>query len=464
MASMISVSQTEGLTKDFAKSICEIKIGDLPAHIIHKTERLILDSLGCAVYGSSTPWGGAVVDYVQGLGSRPLSSVVAHPFKTDPASAALANGTMAHAYELDDVFMIGKMHPGAVVIPAALAVAESIHADGPSLMQAVIAGYEAMGRVGLGLGANATKRRGWHITGVAGTFGGAAAAGRLLGLDAHQMASAFGIAGTQSAGLFAFIADGSMTKRFHAGRSAQSGIMAAMLAQKGLEGPTQVLEAPDGGLLKTISDGSDANRVLRGPDERFVVEQVGYKLYSCCGSIHPAIDAAREIVDKHNVKEGDVEAVEVGVSDVVIRQCGWDYEPLSTLQAQMSMKYCVAVAIREGDAFIKQFTDQEIRDPKTLELAKRVGVSVDPRAQKEYPAKNPASVTIKLKDGKKWNLYVDEPRGLSEERIATDADLTRKFSTLTEGIIGKEKSKAVIDSVLALDKLHDTAQLTALLQ
>lgn len=454
----------ENVTVDLVDQIMELDVHDLSSKVIEKAKLAVLDAVGCAIYGSKTPWSAAVVDYVRDLSSRPTSTVFMSDLKADPSSAALANGTMIHSYELDDVFMEGKMHPGAPVIPAALSVAESTHADGNALIEAIVWGYEAMGRIGVGLGANSAKSRGWHITGVCGTFGAAAAAGRLLNLRPSEMASAFGLAGTQSAGLFAFLADGSMTKRIHPGRAAQSGVMSAMLAKKGFKGPTKVLEAQDGGFLKAFSDGYDLGKVLRKPEDKLIIERSGFKLYSCCGSIHPALDATKRLMIDHGVREDQLEGVDVGVSSVVETQCGWDYEPLSTLQAQMSLKYCVASMVRDGEVFVNQFKDDKIRDPKTIELSKKVKVYADKESESVYPKKNPAKVTLRLKDGTSSTLYLDEPKGLSEKYVVTKDDIVAKFMSITKLAFNESTSREIVKSVLDIDKLSSLDTLFRILK
>ena len=222
----------------------------------------LLDTLGCGLYGRATEWTGIVERWARGQGEAPrerarLASVWGDEGPSlRPMDAALVNGIAAHAFELDDYHTV-KIHPGAVVIPAALATAERLDASGTELATAIATGFEVMARTAAALEPSSARLRGWHLTGVTGTLGAAAAAASLIGLDAEHTAWALGIAGTQSSGLFAFNADGAMTKRFHAGRAAQAGLMAAELAQVGYTGPTQVFEAEDGGMLKAFSDASN---------------------------------------------------------------------------------------------------------------------------------------------------------------------------------------------------------------
>ena len=457
------ISQRNDFTALLAEKIMDINYSNLPKETIEKTKLSILDAIGCAVYGSDTPWSKIIVDYVRGLSAGKDSEVFVSNLKTDPASASLANGTMVHSFELDDTFMPGKMHPGAVIIPAAMAVAESTHSKGDLLIEAVVAGYEAMGRVALALDPNAAKERGWHITGICGTFGAAAATGKLIGLDSNQMVSAIGIAGTQSAGLFAFIADGAMTKRLHPGKSSQSGVMAALLAKKGFQGPSKILEAPDGGFLRAFSDRSNPSKLLKETGDKYVIDRTGFKLYSCCGSINPALDAIKNLKEIHGIDLNQIETVSVGVSKTVQDQCGWNYEPLSILQAQMSLKFCVACLVKNNSVFTDQFTEENIRNPELIEYSKKVNVYVDSECNSIYPKKNPARVTIRSKEGSEFTTYVDEPKGLSEEGMVPKEEIFQKFKVLTKSKLEDLKSNQVIEDVMHLDKLDNMNQILRIL-
>ncbi|HEY7489763.1 MAG TPA: MmgE/PrpD family protein [Candidatus Tectomicrobia bacterium] len=226
-------------------------------------------------------------------GGRPEATLWLQGFRGPANTVALGLGVMMHSFELDDYHSGAKLHPGAVVIPAALAVAERQGASGRDVLRAIVAGYELRSRTSLAAGALSMRRRGWHITGLCGTFGAAAAAGHLLGLDSLQMANALGLAGTQSAGLFAFTCDGANSKRLYPGRAAQSGVFAAELVARGFTGPTAVLEYEDGGFCCAVADASHLELLTRGLGEDYVTAGVSLKPYACCGSMHSSIDAVR---------------------------------------------------------------------------------------------------------------------------------------------------------------------------
>ncbi|NIN52077.1 MAG: MmgE/PrpD family protein, partial [Nitrososphaeria archaeon] len=215
------------VTKTLADFASSVRFSDLPEEALRHSKKCILDLLGVALAGSMTIPGRIIIDFVKKLGGEPEATVISSPLMVPCTNAALANGTLAHALELDDGSRYAMGHPGVVVIPAALAAAESNDVSGKDLITAVVLGYETFIRLGSAVNPS-HFRRGFHTTGTCGTFAAAVAAGKILGLDEDGMANALGLAGTQSAGLFEFVSDGSMSKPLHPGRSAQSGVLAVL--------------------------------------------------------------------------------------------------------------------------------------------------------------------------------------------------------------------------------------------
>src|SRR5688572_21883436 len=229
-------------TRDVAQWVSNLRYEALPERTREVVRCAVLDSLGCGVYGYATPWARMLLEWARAGGNRGEARVWGDAAPSlRAADAALVNGTSSHAFELDD-YHNAKLHPGAVVVPAALAMAEKLNSSGEALVTAIAAGYEVMIRSSLALNPSAARLRGWHLTGVCGPFGAAAACAVLMHLDAERSAWALGLAGTQGSGLWAFNADGAMSKRFHAGRAAYSGVLAAELAQMGFTGPTRIYE------------------------------------------------------------------------------------------------------------------------------------------------------------------------------------------------------------------------------
>jgi 2-methylcitrate dehydratase PrpD len=334
------------------------------------------------------------------------------------------NGTSSHAFELDD-YHNAKLHPGAVVIPAALAMAEKLDADGEKLVTAIAAGYEVMIRSSLALNPSAARLRGWHLTGVCGPFGAAAACAVLLGLDGERTAWALGLAGTQGSGLWAFNADGAMSKRLHAGKAAHSGVLAAELAALGFTGPTQIYEYADGGVLKAFSDKSDPAPLTTDLGRIYHLDTTSIKPYSCCGSAHAYVDAALALRAKLGGPWDVKRRVRVGVAKVVDVQCGFDYEPSTVLNAQMSLRYITAAALVEGQALPPQFSDAKIADPRLVALAKSIELVPDARLDELYPKEFPGWVAAES-NGDWVRVDIANPSGSSAAPIDARG-ITEKF-------------------------------------
>ncbi|MCH9674562.1 MAG: MmgE/PrpD family protein, partial [Gammaproteobacteria bacterium] len=361
------------------------------------------------------------------------------------SDVAFANGISAHAFELDDYHPV-KVHPGAVVIPAALAVAEETNASAQDVLAAIAVGYEVMIRTSAALDPSVGRLRGWHLTGVTGTFGAAAAAGRLLGLDAERMSWAFGLAGTQSSGLFAFNADGAMSKRFHAGHAARGGVVAAEMAQLGFTGPTSIYETEDGGFLRAFSDASSPEPLVHALGEDWRLFDIAFKPYSCCGSLHAYIDAARALRDEFGFADGSEQRVRIGLPKVVEVQCGFDYEEPTSLGAQMNARFCVASALRYGNVLPAQFETERLADPETLRIMDRVEQVHDASLDDIYPAQFCAWVELQDADGSYRREYRAEPSGWASNPERSDV-LRAKFSSLMSDRLASATQQALTDWV-----------------
>ena len=452
----------EGVTQAFAHFTSNLRFEELDLPLVNTIKKSLLDGVGCGLYGGCLPWCQIVNDFIKEQRGKKESTLWLQKFKGPSMNVSLGLGTMIHSFDYDDYHQ-AKVHPGAVVIPAAIAMGERMGASGKAALTAMVAGYETMIRVSLATGPNASRLKGWHLTGTTGTFGAAAAAGILLRLNQDEMASALGMAGTQSAGLWAFIADGAMSKRFHAGRSSQSGIMGALLAQKGYKGPTQILEAEDGGFCRATSDRVDFSLAIDGLGEKFLSGEVNIKPYACCASAHSAIDAVRDLVQAHKIVPPDIERIFVKTARGVKVQCGFPYEPLSVLQAQMSLQYTIAVFLLEGKALVEQFTEEKISDPKILELANRVEIVLDDEVEKVYPDRFANKVEILLRSGERFETRVDFAKGSSERPMSFE-EVAEKFESLAGRVITQQQIDTIVETIEKIEKLVDIRRLTRLLE
>ena len=382
-----TVAPAPAPTLELAAWISGLKYEDIPARTREVVRIAILDTLGCGIYGYGTPWAGMMLQWAR-AGSSGKGDATVWGEKSPSlrvADAAMVNGSAAHAFELDD-YHNTKLHAGAIAVPAALAMGEKLGSDGRALVTAIAAGYETMIRSSLASNPSATRLRGWHITGIYGPFATAAACASLMKLDPVQTAWALGLAGTQGAGTWAFNADGTMSKRLHAGKAAHSGVLAAELAAMGYTGPTQIYEFEDGGVLKAHSDHSDVTLLTRDLGHVWHTDKNSIKPYSCCGSAHAYIDAALAVRHKIGGPWNSQQRVKVGLSKVVDVQCGFDYAPGSSLNAQMSVRYVIAAALIDGQVLPPQFTDERMNDPALVKLAAQLECEHDPKLDALYPA------------------------------------------------------------------------------
>ncbi len=436
--------------------VSALRYDDLPPRVREVAGCAILDTVGCALHGAGTPWAGMMLQWARNGGACRESTVWGESSPSlRAADAAMVNATAAHAFELDD-YHKAKLHPGAVVVPAALAMAEKLGADGRRLLTAIAAGYEIMIRTSLAMNPSATRLRGWHLTGVCGPLGAAAACASLLGLDAAQSGWALGLAGTQGAGTWAFNADGTMSKRFHAGKAAHSGVLAAELAASGFTGPTQIYEFADGGILKAFSDAADPAPLTRDLGHTWHTEETCIKPYACCASAHAYIDAALALRARLGAPWDARRRVKAGLSNVVNVQCGFDYAPGTALNAQMSVRYAIAAALIDGQVLPPQYTEARMHDPAIVALASRVACEPDPALDRLYPAHFAGWVAAEH-DGRWVREDVLDPRGTTSNPVDARG-IIEKF----RGIHPQAPVDAVADVALHMER-HDVRRLLALL-
>ncbi len=446
-----AVSSPSAALAEFAAGLT---FADLPADVVAHTKVALLDTLGCGIFGASLEWTRILRRTLAGLETAGDCALIGSSARLSGAHAVLVNGAAIHGFELDDLHARSIVHPGSVVLPAALAAAQRNPAiGGRELLVALVAGYEVAARVGMSVGA-AHLLRGFHPTGTHGTVGAAAAAGSVLGLSAERMTHALGIAGTQAAGLMS-AQYASMVKRFHAGRAAQSGYYAACLAGQGYTGITGLLDEEYGAYGTTLSPTFDRDVITAGLGETWEVRSVGFKPYSTNGSCHPAIDAVLDLRAEHGIRFADVAEVRLRVSSATYEHVGWPYEPGSVTTAQMNLPYIMGVAFADGDAFVRQFTPERITDPRLVEFTRRVTVTADPAIDAEGDkGRHHTLIEVVLADGR---VFADDRRFArgSARRPMSPAEVEQKFDKLAGGLIDDASAARVKEIVSGLDEQPD---------
>jgi aconitate decarboxylase len=452
-------------TRGIAAFVADLTYERIPAEVIARIKLLILDAFGCAVFGTGLEWSRILFTTLGLLDSTEVCRVWGTDRRLSAPHAALLNGTLVQSFELDDVHRAGVLHVGAVTLPALVAVAELRPGmSGREFLRAAVAGYEIGPRVGLCMGPEHIGQ-GWHSGATVGVFAAAAGAAAGLHLQRDQIVHALGIAGTQAAGLMA-AQYGAMVKRMHAGRAAQSGLYGALLADAGFTGITDVFESEYGGFCTTFSrsrDRFELTELTSGLGERFETLGVALKFYACVGSNHTALDAIRAIQSRRSFKPEEIAKIVVHGSQATVDHVGWPYRPESLTSAQMNLPFCVATLLREGDAFVDQFSADTVADPRRLALAEKVDVRHDPAiTARGAKFRHMVRVEVHLTDGTCFEETVVAPRG-SEEKFASESDVIGKFRKLVRHVLTDAQSNRIVDLVFKADKLQDIGTLTAAL-
>ncbi len=451
-----------GATKTLAEFASNIHYQDIPREVIERMKTSFLDSVGCCLFGATLPWTQRVQAMIEEEGARPVASIFGSGQKTSVAGAVLVNATAGHAFELDDIHKESIVHAGSIATPVVVALAEQAGgASGKTLLTAMTTGYEIGTRVG-----NAATMglffRGFHPQGASGVFVAAASAARMLNLSASRMQHALGIVGSQAGGLMA-AQEGAMVKRFHSGRAAQSGVYSAYLAQRDFTGISDVLEAGYGGYLSSYSDKPNASRLTDELGTVWETGKVGYKPHACVTSIHSALDAFSHLLKTHQLTPDDIAQVDIGMSPMTYTHCAWEYKAQGVTAAQMNLFYGIAVIGFDGKAFVAQYAENRLADPKILDFIKRINARIDPEIEAMGPAyRHAARVAVTTKDGRRFDHEILNRRGSPENPLSVD-DVVYKFRNVVESCLSGSDIDRVIKLVDQLDQLENTSELFKIL-
>jgi len=434
----------------YAKYVVDLNYDDLPADVVEKTKMHFLDYLGNTFAAHEMPWSQMVISIIKQMKGEPESTVVGEG-KYPMMNAALANGTMAHGVDADDSGARPSWaHPGACINPAAFAAAEAGGVSGKELITGIVAGYEISCRVDSSMYPG-LRDRGFHATGVVGTIGATAAAGKILGLNEEQMVNAFGLAGTQAAGLEEWLTAGDMSKRLHAGKAAMNGVLAALLAREGYTGPSRVFEGKHG-LLTTHAESYDIDRLTDGLGTEFKILGCKFKPYACCHELCPPIRMALQMQAEHGIKPEDVEKIRIGLNHITAEnQLKVAQTPL---HAQNHPAVAVAIALFEGKVFLKEFFDC-YEDPVVIELGKKIEVYTDSEIDAVFPTKIGTRLEIITKDNRYALFEEDKPP-------IPPSFIKEKFTALAASLVSEETADKIIQAVNRLETFENVGQLSSL--
>ena len=443
-----------GETVRLAEYAAGLRYEDLPGAVVAAAKEAIIDTIAACICGAALPWSRIVIDYAERTGPGGTSRILGRGSAVQAPAAALANGALAHAFELDSLTRPGAgAHPGATVLPPALAVAQQQGGlSGKALIAAFVAGNEVMIRIGRATG-HTNEARGFHAPGTTGPSGAAVACGHLLGLDAAKMTNAIGIAGSLAGGLLEFArGDGGTVKRLHLGRASEAGVLAASLADAGFAGPKTVLEGQFG-FLRVFCTEFDEAELTKGLGRDFVTLSTVLKRYPVHATAHAAVRAARDLQAAHGFAGSDVEGVTVtGTKRMIERHA--IVEPADLMLAQYSIPFCVALALFREARDPESYDESALNDPQIRALTRRVKLVPEAASGGHgghggHGGAMGSTVTLVLADGRRFERHVDS--GLLEP-----GELPDKFTRLCRGALGESGAARLF---ARLQGLEDEANL-----
>ncbi len=428
-----------------------MRLDDIPQEVLQKSKWSVIDNLGVMLAGYSQ-LGDKIVDITDELGGRPVSTIIGAGRKTSPHLAALANGTLSHALDYDDLNESMGGHPSGPVLAAILAVGEMMKTSGEELLLAYILGVEAETKIGRCL-IETLYRTGWHPTAILGILGATAACCKLLGLDTEKTLMALGIAGSFASGLKQNF--GTLTKPLHVGQTAKNGVMAALLARKGWIADRNILEGQFGYCNLFCGPGNydlkDMPASLGSPWE-IIDPGIKLKKYPCCGSIHPLLEAVFSLPGDALPQPNSIRRVHCRVhpskQHILIHP-----QPTNGLAAKFSLEYCLAAALTDGYLNLAHFNDETVNKARFDDLLKRIHAETDPSLP-EWGA----GVRIETSDDRILNCECLELKG-----IETTAGLREKFFDCAAPVLGEEKTGRTFDTLQHFERIGNLSNVIGLL-
>lgn len=438
-----------GETETIAAYVADLEYAAIPEQVRTDVKTLLFDYLGVALGGTQTKSARIAAEFAREVGPGAESSLIGFGSRVSAPLAAFANAVSSHSIELDDVDNLAYFHFSPPVYSAALAAAERQRTDGRKLLVALGAGCDVMARLSLAMNPS-LRDRGFHTTPTCGVFGAAAAAAKLLDLDAAGITSALGLAGAQASGLMEMYGV-SMQKRFNPAPAAWGGVAAALLARKGFTGAETIFEG-ERGFLKAYCDNYDKQRLVRDLGREFPI-YIEYKAYACARPIHNAVDCALDIKRQDHPDPAGIQRIRMQ------RHPRWaNYhqisKPRTYHEAQVSLPYSVAVALVEGNAFLPQYSDEKLHDP----LIQRLAALVEIEPVNGLPREVSCRMVVEMDNGARFESQVDYPKGSAQNPLSM-AERREKFRSLAPAFMDPSRQAEVEKMVFALEDLDDVGVL-----
>ncbi len=446
-------------TKKIAEFVAATHYDAIPAEALAVAKTALIDCVGVALAGSREMSAKICSQMAGQEWAKGESTLFGQGLKSSALMAAFANGTAAHALDYDHSFyLMGQ--PTSAVIPAALALGESLGAHGREILQAYVVGFEATAKLAVSM-PNLSGEGGWHSTGTLGALGACVSCAKLLRLEAGEIQMALGIASSMASGIVANF--GTMTKPLHAGLAARNGVLAAKLARAGYTANPDALQSAMGfyeTYCRALPVEPGALEAL-GKSYDLIERGIKIKPYPCGGLTHPAIDAVLEMRARQGVTPQNVESIEVGVPRHTYDRIVFKV-PATGLQGKFSMGYLLARALIDGKVSLDAFTDEAVRDRRILEFTEKVTMKVDPTLDNRPEGGRPCRVTVRLKEGQSFSRKVDHPKGTRENPLP-HSELKAKFLECATRVISEEAAHRVLESLEGLESLSDIRPLCEML-
>ncbi len=444
-----------------AQFVAGHQYADLPVGVVELAKHTIADTLGCGIAGYTTAkeecrW---ILELVKDLGGRSEATVFLDGFRTSAPLAALANGTMIHTIDFDDTHMGSIAHFGSCLVPTVFALGERLKVDGSSLINAFVVGFEVGARVGRSM--MPSHYRYWHPTSTFGSLASAAAACKLLNLDAAQTEQILGMAADEAAGLRYCIDKGDFSKSLHPGFAAMRGIMLALLGQKGATGPKGLLEYPTG-FCRAFSEDPKIEKITEGLGSSYEITSNSLKAFPTILCSHSSIQAVSEVMKKNSLNASDVKRIHLRISETAKDQ-GKNYNPGTPLAARLSIPFCIALAVSEKKVSLGQFTEEKLKDPSIREFMKKVEVDDDRSLNERYPGTLASITEIETVNKGRLRQEVIYPKGNPKNPMSKD-EVTQKFRELCSLTLPSEKYEELLSLLFGLERVSDLGQVIALLK
>ncbi len=444
-------------SETMAAWVANLRYEHIPQEFIHDAKNNILDMIGCGIFGSSLPWARVIGDMVLDWSGDNQATVWGRDSKVPAVHAVFANTNAANSFEYDDTYFPWGIHPGALVVSSALAAAEQQgHAGGKSLISAVVAGHEVSARVRVGLGWSVFH--GWNSTAICSAFGAAVSAAKIFDLDAEGITNAIGTVGPYVGGLLTFGFKAG-AKRVVNARAAEGGMLAAVLAKRGVTGYSDILESEQGGFCKTHSSDPKIENITKELGNQYEMRKMALKKYPNCTSFHAVLDALYEITGTEPVNVDELESVIVHTTTGAQKNdVGTTYDNVHS--AQMSMPYAVAVKLLDGVVGVEQFSAEKLESDKVRDIAERVEITVDPELDAlGLEHRLAARVELVMKNGK-----TIESGTVRNPRRMNDDEVLEKFYDLSTRVIDKDRAKQIVEFVESLESQSNIVHLAELLK